>query len=420
MKNSPIAVRRGTMTAWLLLIAACLLPGTASASDATPLPAQATAGHVEHGHVEHGHVPHGGIQIVHKAGGGLGFTTADGSNLTIRSRVMMLAERGQTGSDDATHGVTVRRARVVLQHTTRPWHLVSKLELAISPRDLGMASNGPRNSPLLSWSVEWERYRDLHLRVGQFKVGYSRQRVISSGDLQMVDRTFVQTEFNLDRDIGVEFYTHDLGGLDRLRYVLGLYNGEGRDLTSPSASPPLALGRLEWLPLGLFDDYKEADLKRTPTPKLSIGVAAAWMPGAARDRGVLGNVPKDGGTTDFAMMTADVHGKWRGLSLSMEAYRRDGTRHPGTDAGLVAARNGWGAAATLGWMLPLAGDFEACARLGVIRGTAGSALPDLREAGGGLSWYFTGHGDKLQADVVHVDRAGTGELRVRLQLQASL
>lgn len=364
--------------------------------------------------------PTGDIRIRHKAGSGLTFTTADGSNFTIRTRVMMLAERDNPETGDARQGLTVRRARVVLQHVSKPLQLESKLELAISPRDLGFSGGVPHNTPALSWSVEWERLRDLHVRIGQFKIGYSRQRVISSGDLQLVDRTLVQSEFNLDRDIGVELYSHDLGGLDRMRYVIGVYNGEGRDVTGLSDSPPLALARFEWLPMGSFDDYKEADIKRTPTPKVSIGVAGAYMPEAARDRGVLGSVPTDGGTTDQTMMTADLHAKWRGLSLSLEGHKRDGKRNPGDKGAVQAARSGWGAVATLGWMLPIEGDFEACARFGVIRGAAGGSLPDLREAGAGLSWYLNGHGNKLQADVISLDQAGTSELRARLQLQVSL
>ena len=167
----------------------------------------------------------GDIRIRHKAGSGLTFTTADGSNFTIRTRVMMLAERDNPETGDAQQGLTVRRARVVLQHVSKPLQLESKLELAISPRDLGFSGGVPHNTPALSWSVEWERLRDLHVRIGQFKIGYSRQRVISSGDLQLVDRTLVQSEFNLDRDIGVELYSHDLGGLDRMRYLIGVYNG---------------------------------------------------------------------------------------------------------------------------------------------------------------------------------------------------
>ncbi len=358
--------------------------------------------------------------VDHRVGSGVRLTSPSGNTLSIRPRVMMLYQRDMPDAGDAVHALTLRRARLVFGHTLKALHLKSKLEIAMSSRDLRFSGGHPRQTPVLTWSVAWQRWRDLRVKVGQFKLGYSRQRVISSGNLQLVDRSAVQGEFTLDRDIGVELFSKDLFGLDLLRYVVGVYNGEGRDVYVLSSSPPLLVARLEVLPFGRFDDYKEADLKRHVRPKLSVGVAGAWMQGALRDRGVLGSAPSDGGTTDHAMMTADLHAKWRGASLAVEAHKRQSTRSPGDAGPEVPGRSGWGVVATLGWLLPVQQDVEICGRFGQIHGDAGSALADLRELGGGLSWYLSGHANKLQADVFQITRDTTSEWRARLQFQASL
>jgi len=361
------------------------------------------------------------VSISHKAGKGIKLKADDGTWLAIRPRVMMLFQRDTPEGGEAQQALSIRRARVVFKHGYTPLHLNSKLELAMSSRDLRFASNGhPRQTPILTWSVSWDRFRDARLKVGQFKLGYSRQRVISSGNQQMADRTMVQGEFTLDRDIGAELYSKDLAGLGMLKYVLGAYNGEGRDVYKLGGSPLLYVARVELLPLGLFDDYSEADLKRHPSPKVAIGVGVTQMNDAAKDRGVLGSVPADEGTTDHRMMTADLTAKWRGASLAIEGHARSSTRNPGTKGDPIKARNGWGATATLGYLLPIDHDIELTGRYGRITPSADSSLTKREEMGGGASWYFSGHANKLQLDVFRLTNADTESMRVRLMLQASL
>ncbi|MCO4761224.1 MAG: hypothetical protein KC502_06955 [Myxococcales bacterium] len=394
------AVRRGIRTARALLTVCAAVLLTTEANAVAPTATKVTTS----------------PDISHRAGKGIKFIAPSGAWLSLRPRVMLLYHRDQPEQGKAAHALTLRRARFIIKSGMPTLHLSSKLELAFSSRDLRFSGGHPRQTPVLTWSVAWTQWRDLRVKVGQFKIGYSRQRLISSGNLQMVDRSAVQGEFTLDRDIGVELYSDDLGGLGVLRYVVGVYNGEGRDVYQLSTSPPMVLARLEFLPFGKFDAYKEADLKRHRTPKLVIAVAGAKLDGAARDRGVLGSVPKDGETTDHTMMTADLHAKWRGLSLFVEGHARSSKRA----AGLAPGRSGWGVVSTLGWMLPLKRDIELSARFGQITGAPDSAVKDLREIGGGLSWYLSGHANKIQADVTQLSSEGSDDLRFRLQLQVSM
>lgn len=339
----------------------------------------------------------------------------------------------------------IRRARLQLTGHTFGEHNKYKVELAFSPRDLGVEDGVVHNTPLLSWYVELDHLRDLTLRAGQYKIPFSRQRVISSGDLQLVDRALASVEFNHDRDIGFDVRSKDLGGLGgRLRYYAGVYMGEGRDFGGGNATPDFKLhylGRVEVLPMGRFDDYEESDLERSPAPKLSLGAAYAFHHEAQRLRGVLGDVAGDGGTTDYHSITADYVLKLRGFSASGELYWRSGRRNPGeatapgeASVPVTAPRNGLGWYVQAGFLFPGTA-IELAARYSGVRGigerdpgdlvaAAGhTSLTRSDSAGGGISYYFARHAWKLQADYFNTWANGdmsTGSNTVRLQLQLAL
>ena len=147
---------------------------------------------------------------------------------------------------------------------------------------MGLKSGVLTHSPLLDGYVQSAHLRDLNVRAGQFKVPFNRQRVVSSGNLQMVDRSLAQGEFNLDRDIGATVFSNDLFGLGIFKYAAGLFIGEGRDAYQPSDLGMLYLGRVEAAPLAPFsgafkDSGKETDFTRRPLPQLSIGLAYAFL-----------------------------------------------------------------------------------------------------------------------------------------------
>ncbi len=338
------------------------------------------------------------------------------------------------------HSFQIRRARLQFGGHAFGQHNKYKLEIAMSPRDLGMTDGVVTKSPLLTWYVEFDYLRDLTLRVGQYKIPYSRQRVVSSGNLEFVDRTLANGEFNLDRDIGVDLRSNDLGGLGgRLRYYLGLYVGEGRDhyqtesLSDPDAQAGglMYLARVELLPMGKFQDYSEVDFARGKMPRLSLGAAYAYLDEAKRVRGILGARPEDGGTTDYHNVTADFLFKWTGMTILQEFYWRRGSRNPGdaivvdedgveSPAPITAPRTGLGWSVQIGYLIPRT-------RLGVgVRYSqarafgAETSLTDKDDVGGALSYYIAGHPLKLQLDYHHLRDdgfAGGFSDIIRVQLQ---
>jgi hypothetical protein len=371
-----------------------------------------------------------------KPGTGLVISSKNGRfSLATRLRAQLLYTlEHDEQADETTHGFQIRRARLQFKGHFFNEHNEFKTELALSPRDMAFEAGTTHRTPILDWYFDFTYLRDLSVRVGQYKVPFSRQRVVSSGDLNLVDRSLANGEFNLDRDVGFELRSEDFLGLGRLRYYAGVYLGEGRDPFETSNFDMFYLGRVEVLPFGQFEDYEEADFERTLRPRVSLGAAYGFVDGGVGNRGNQGSAPSDGGTTDIHNVTADVMLKLAGFSLFADVYYRQGHRNFGDavvldDAGNEVpaprelARNGLGWSATAGYLVPRI-PFEIAARYSQVvpLDAPRSALSRGDEVGGGLSYYFAGHPLKLQLDVFgrfEDGNARNAEEVVRLQLQGA-
>ena len=376
-----------------------------------------------------------GISFV--PGKGLRLTSADGRfRLETRARVQIGWEG--TGPDGGPWGqeVRLRRARLQLAGFMFTDRVRFKMELAVSPNDMGIKNNLDSDgaiatrSPLLDFYIDFRPLRDLQFRVGQYKIPSNRQRVISSGNLQLVDRSIFNREFTLDRDVGFDVRSRDFLGLDMLRYYAGVYIARGRGARGVDDFGMMYLARLEFLPFGLFEDYSEADFERAG-PRLSVGVNYTHIDRARRDRGILGSAPEDGGTTDTQHVFFDAMFKWAGFSTLFELGWRHGVRIPGNaidDMGnpmpVAIPRNGVGGNIQAGYLLPglpveLAGRYSFLRGLGDVTETS---LENGNELTVGASYYPGRHPYKVQLDYSRLwnDTIDEGDHRVRLQLQVAL
>jgi len=323
--------------------------------------------------------------------------------------------------------IQIRRARVLIGGNAFGEHNKYKLELAVSPTDVEM-DKAAMTSPLLEAYAEFDYVKDLTIRVGQYKVPYDRIRVISDFGRQLVDYSTATREFSLDRDLGVEVKSNDLLKMGLFRYHLGVYSGKGRNsFYSPNVGL-LYVGRIEALPFGMFEDYMESDHQRTG-PRLSIGVGAARVVGALKNKATTGDPPADGGVTDFNMVTADAFFKVYGFSALAALYYRTGERFTNVDAATGAplitpspSRDGTGFAFQLGYLLPRT-PFEVAARYMMVKGKddpGHNGLKDTNEIGGGLNYFFAQHPFKIQTDFFRVWAKevsdGYNQFRVQLQL----
>jgi hypothetical protein len=372
--------------------------------------------------------------ITFTPGGGLRIASEDGDfALVTQARLQAQAALSAADGGPLSVGLALRRARMIFAGNVFSPDIRFKIELGFSPSDLGMrndlADPGPRMSPLLDFYFEFRQLRDLGVRVGQGKTPYDRQFITSAGALQLVDLALASREFALDRDVGVDLRSSDLFGLGRLRYVAGVYSGRGRDAIGAFDAGLMYVGRLEVLPFGLFDDYREADFDRTMRPRLSLAFSYGFLDRAKRAQGTRGDLPADGGTTNIHTFSADSSFKIAGFSFLGEFFWRRGHRHPGAASPVVdLARNGYGVVAQAGYLIPHL-PLEIVGRYSTVQGKGETSLVDQTELGGGLSWYFAQHALKLQADYFRLfgaeDAASSADIRdgshrVRLQLTAEL
>jgi phosphate-selective porin OprO and OprP len=367
-----------------------------------------------------------------RPGTGLEVTSADGRyslQFGLLTQLMAMAVNPPAGAP--TLDLVFRRARIIFGGNVFTPHILYKVQLTASPVELGWQGGVIRRSPILDWYFTFDRRRDATVVVGQYKVPYNHQRMLRVSGMQFVDRSPANNEFTMDRDIGIDVRSKDVGGLGYLRYYVGAYLGNGIALHGPG-DPGLAyVGRVEVLPLGNYDDLEEGDLARSARPRMLLGGAFAYIDRDPHDNhAFFGRIPLDGGTTSTLNATADLQLRWAGASLESAFFWREATARRsggavdamGTPIPTVAPRNGMGWFVQGGYLLPRV-PLELGARGGQIiaQGDATqTSLPSQDELGGVLSYFFAQHFFKLQLDY---ERLWSGPIvdgtdQVRLQLQA--
>jgi len=367
--------------------------------------------------------------IKFRPGKGVEINSADDDfQLRIRVRVQMLytlvhGDPGPKEADEPDENLNdfrLRRARFIFQGHFFGKHNQYKLEIDPLRKD----------NVVLDYFLDFTKNRDIQVRVGQYKISSNRQRVISSGNLQMVDRSRINAEFTLDRDMGIDIRSRDFLGKNKMRYVLGVSTGNGLNNPEFTDFAMVYLARVEYLPMGIFRDYSEVDFARTK-PRLSIGATYSFFDNANRDRGMFGVPFQDGGTADYHFVFADAMFKARGFSAITEFAFRTGTRKlgnitptdPDFDPDLpVDPRNGLGWMLQAGYLVPNT-RFEFAGRGSIKQATRSpTSLKDDYAITGSVSWYFARHPFKIQADVSQIWESvfNEGATTFRLQLQASL
>jgi hypothetical protein len=259
--------------------------------------------------------------------------------------------------------------------------------------------------------------------VGQQKIPFDVQRVVSSSSLQFVDRSTATGELNLDRDVGVVVFSDDLFGLgERLRYAAYVFGGDGRNRIGTNTGL-LFGGRLRFSVFGKFDDKYEGDPDRSSNVRLAIGGAAARNNLTNRPRSTIGT-PYEFATVHYTHATGDVHFKWRGVSLLSSIYWRQAdtdrfTREVEGQAVTEWARSGWG------WFVQggvyVTDWLELAARYADTRplGATDPRFNRLTELGGTVNLMFKKHDLKLQTDFFWLDEGG-GQSRLQLRVQAQV
>nr|WP_321229038.1 porin [uncultured Psychroserpens sp.] len=236
----------------------------------------------------------------------------------------------QYGSPE--HNFIVRRARLKFDGFAYSPKLKYKIELGLSNRDISGANEFNRETPryILDAVLMWNFAPNWELWAGQTKLPGNIERVVSSANLQLINRSLLNSRFNLDRDVGIQLrHKSDLGGGFLMREKFAISQGEGRNVTEGNEGGLQYTGRLEFLPFGNFKskgDYVQADLNREKTPKLMVGFTYNLNQNAVRERSGLGDYMFKSDEslyeTDVTTIFADAMFKYNGFSFMGEYANR--------------------------------------------------------------------------------------------------
>lgn len=366
-----------------------------------------------------------------KIGKGIRYLAADSSfavKMNVRFQTLYAGELDYS-SNEYTDIFLTRRSRLKFEGFAVDPSLEFKVELGLSNRDIGeSAILGEFNEApniILDAVLRWEFTPGWSVWFGQTKLPGNRERVISSQKLQFVDRSLLNSRYNIDRDAGLQLHhVHNIGQLI-LREAVAISLGEGRNFTEANRGGYNYTGRIEVLPFGDFEgegDYVGADLEREETPKLSVGLTYDYNDGASRLGGQLGRffIAEE---RDLTAFFADAMFKYQGLSIMSEYAIKETEGLPvfqelNADGVLVDRffQTGKGFNLQAGYLFP--SNYEIAGRYTSINPEIELNRPDLRQYTLGLSKYIAGHTIKVQTDASYLTANGEqSEFMYRFQVE---
>ncbi|MEZ7838016.1 MAG: porin, partial [Flavobacteriales bacterium] len=254
--------------------------------------------------------------------------------LAARMQSLYIADWDVNDADGIHNGGSqflVRRARLKFGGFVFSPKVKYKLELGLSNKDLGKVDDRNNNAPkmILDAVVKWNFYKNFTLWAGQTKLPGNRERVVSSANLQLVDRSLLNKRFNIDRDMGIQLRHHfTIGKNFIVQESLAVSQGEGRNVVQDNLGGYQWTSRIEVLPFGKFKGaYAGGALKREETPKLAIGATYDYN-NAVKNKSNQGSymLIDDGEAyfqTNVNSIFVDAMFKFQGFSFMAEYANRD-------------------------------------------------------------------------------------------------
>jgi phosphate-selective porin OprO/OprP len=268
---------------------------------------------------------------------------------------------------------------------------------------------------------------EAQLLLGQEKVQFARQEITSSGAQQFVDRANATDTFKMGRDTGLMIHGKIAKGL--LNYNLGVYGGLGQNTPRSTANNNAFAARVTVNPLGDMP-YSEADLEQSEKPLVSIGAnyfmdtlkktnattletnnlsfagSSGWL---GKGRSTFGATEK----VDIDSFGIDAAFKWMGFSAQGEYFMGQAE---GQDSAKKLRARGFYTQAGY-FIIPK--HLELAARYSYVDPNRDTSQDLQSEIQGAVSYYFSKHNLKLQADVtnIHKQPNRSDDLQYRVQAQ---
>ncbi|CDF80432.1 phosphate-selective porin O and P [Formosa agariphila KMM 3901] len=343
-------------------------------------------------------------------GKGVGLTSPDSIfKLNIRFRMQNRATYLESETDKNGVEAMVRRMRLKFDGYVGDPKFVYVVQLSFAPGDVGVIEDGDNINIIRDAVVFYRPNEHWNIGFGQTKLPGNRQRINSSGALQLTDRTINNASFNIDRDFGLQvYYLNERPDNFSYNIKTAISTGEGRNWTKLPETGLAYTARLELYPFGAFTDngtFFEGDIAREPTPKLMLSGVYHYNEGARRTRGTLGLDLFE--QRDLTSLLFDAIVKYNGWAFQT-AYMKRMADNPITynpedssEFRYVVAGEGFDAQAS--YIFP--NNYEIIGRYSNQKPNNDVALvmPETNQYSLGITKYIWEHSLKLQAELTKTD-----------------
>lgn len=227
-------------------------------------------------------------------GKGVGLTSPDSVfQFNIRFRMQNRVSYYDNEGEDESIDAQIRRLRLRFDGYVGNPKFMYALQLSFAANDVGEINDGDNLNIIRDAIVVYGPNEHWGFTFGQTKLPGNRERLNSSGALQLTDRSINNARFNIDRDFGLQVHNNNEFE-DKFSYNFrtAISMGEGRNWTDNNDTGLAYTGKVELYPFGIFKKngaYFEGDLKRETKPKLMVSGAYSQNNQAKRERGQTGN-----------------------------------------------------------------------------------------------------------------------------------
>ncbi|HNQ27665.1 MAG TPA: porin [Aquaticitalea sp.] len=365
-------------------------------------------------------------------GKGLGITSPDSIfQLNIRFRMQNRLSYIDNENGDAAYEAKIRRLRLRFDGYVGDPRIIYAIQLSFAPDDVGTIEDGKNLNVIRDAIIFYRPNAHWNIGFGQTKLPGNRQRINSSGALQLTDRSINNSKFNIDRDFGLQVY-YLKEHKDRFSYIIktAISTGEGRNWTKNPDNGLAYTGRLEFFPLGTFKNdgtLFEGDLKREDEPKLMLAGTYHYNEKSRRTQGTLGN--ELFGQRDLKSVFVDMVFKYNGWALQSAFMNRKTdnpiTVNPDEETDIQFVYAGEGFDTQLSYLFE--NNYELIGRYSTQNphNDIASLAPKTRQYTLGLTKYIREHSLKLQAEVTrsdnnYLDATNSKDWYIRFQVEIGI
>ncbi|WP_026705379.1 porin [Flavobacterium soli] len=340
-------------------------------------------------------------------GKGIGLTSPDSLfQLNIRFRMQNRVTYIENEDEKPAYDGQIRRLRLRFDGYVGNPKFLYAIQLSFSPGDVGEVIPGENINIIRDAVVFYRPNKSWNISFGQTKLPGNRQRVNSSGGLQLTDRSINNARFTIDRDFG--FQVHNLNEFkDKFSYNLkgAVSTGEGRNVTGKADDGVAVTGKAEIFPFGAFQKdgtYFEGDVLREPKPKLMLSGAFQQNNHAKRTQGQLGSDLFEARTMKSVMLDAMLkYNGWAAMTSYMSRTTNENavTFNPDDATNFNYAYIGSGFDYQLSYVFP--SNYEIIGRYSTQKVGDDIMLlaPDQKQYSLGVTKYIWEHTFKIQTEL---------------------